>query len=211
MAQWWGISSIKNPMGGTAMPSKTSKLGARTANSMMWLWTQSSRLPRLCLWWQAAVCFSQSVGMVKESSVKPYQMLTLPYEPSSHMKAYSVHNNRGTQTTCGLWAANNSLNQTHYRKLEKLPVSKHMFVVPTNHLSVQAHKQTDARGRKSGPRALLHWTAHSAVDSPVTATALKPGQGGKAGMLQPKGNTEPHRQGQRASRWFISQEDIAEF
>lgn len=71
---------------------------------------------------------------------------------------------------------NNSLNQTHYRKLEKLPVCKHMFAVPTNHLLVQAHKHTDARGRKSRPTALMHSHTQGAVDSPVTATALQQGE-----------------------------------
>lgn len=48
----------------------------------------------------------------EENPFKPYHMLTLLYKPHSDMKAYSVHNNRSTHTTCGLWAANKQFIKT---------------------------------------------------------------------------------------------------
>lgn len=112
-----------------------------------WIWT--SRPLRLCLVTGSQV--SQAAGFSdKESSFKPYRMLTLLYKPSSYMKA-GVQGNRNRppprHVVCG---QHNSLNQEPFRNQEELSVSKHVFVVPMNHLLVHAHKQPDARARKLG-------------------------------------------------------------
>lgn len=64
---------------------------------------------------------------------------------------------------------NNSLNQKHLRKQEELSVSKHTFMVPINHLSVGAHKQTDARDRKQGTQYSPYWTTSRCNYNPVTS------------------------------------------
>lgn len=96
------------------------------------------------------------------SLIKCWLCLTSP-APTWRHTVFTTTEAHTPHVVCGQ-QTNNSLNQTHDRKLETLPASKHMFVVPTNHLSVQ---QTDARGRKSGPTALIHRNTHHAAYSPA--------------------------------------------
>lgn len=83
---------------------------------------------------------------------------------------------------------NNSLSQKHFRKQEELSVSRHVFAVPINHLSEHVHKQTDARGRKSGHTAPALLKQSRCSHNPVTSArpCSQPCKLGKARTPQSK-------------------------